>query len=182
MNASDRTRPEWFFDPARYGGILCDIGCHQIEAFLSFAGTDNASVTESHVANYNHKEHPGLQDFGEMHLVADNGATGYFRLDWLTPKASEVWGDGRTIILGTEGYIELRKYTDVGGTRTPDSLFLVNNEVNERMELHGKVGFPFFGEMILDCLNRTERAMTQEHIFKTMELAIAAQTMASRIE
>lgn len=180
--ANPSTRPEWFFDPARYGGILCDIGSHQIEAFLHFTGAKDATVTGSRVANYHFREYPAFQDFGEVTLTADNGATGYFRLDWLTPKALEVWGDGRTMILGTEGYIELRKYTDIGGTREPDSLFLVNNERNERMNLRGKVGFPFFGEMILDCLNRTEKAMTQAHIWKTMELAIAAQETAVKIE
>ncbi len=176
------TRPEWFFDPALSGGILCDIGCHQIEAFLFFAGAKGARVVGSRVANYKFKEHPQFQDFGEMNLIADNGAAGYFRLDWLTPDALEVWGDGRTVILGTDGYIELRKYTDIGGTGGPDSLFLVNAAANERMNLRGKVGFPFFGEMILDCLDRTECAMTQEHIFTTMELAVLAQRMAERIE
>lgn len=176
------SRPEWFFDPVRYGGILCDIGCHQIEAFLFFTGAGDAKVANSQVANYKFKQYPGFQDFGEVNLIADNGATGYVRLDWLTPQALEVWGDGRTVILGTEGYIELRKYTDIGGTRQPDNLFLVNNEVNERMNVRGTVGFPFFGEMILDCLNGTEKAMTQEHIFKASELALLAQANATKIE
>jgi hypothetical protein len=117
-----------------------------------------------------------------MSLVADNGASGYFRLDWLTPKALEVWGDGRTVILGTEGYIELRKYTDLGGTKRQDTLFLVNRTCNERHELHGQVGYPFFGELILDCLHRTENAMTQEHVFLTSELAVRAQMNAVVVE
>ena len=176
------TRPDWFFDPQRYGGILCDIGSHQIEQFLFFTGAHDARVTHSQVANYRFKDHPAFQDFGDMNLVADNGAVGYFRMDWFTPDALEAWGDGRTVILGTEGYIELRKYTDLGGTREPDNLFLVNKDRNERMNLRGKVGYPFFGKLIADCLNRTEHAMTQEHVFKTSELAIEAQNMAVRIE
>jgi predicted dehydrogenase len=176
------TRPDWFFDPARYGGILCDIGSHQIEQFLYFTGAGEARVVRSQVANYRCKQHPGFQDFGDMNLIADNGATGYFRMDWFTPDSLEAWGDGRIFILGTEGYIELRKYTDVGGTREPDNLFLVNNTVNERMNLRGKVGYPFFGELILDCLNRTENAMPQEHVFKASELAVQAQNMAVKIE
>lgn len=176
------TRPDWFFDPERYGGILCDIGSHQIEQFLSFTGAKSATVTRTQVANYRFKKYRGFQDFGDMSLLADNGAVGYFRLDWFTPDALEVWGDGRTFVLGTDGYIELRKYTDVGGTREPDNLFLVTNDRNERMNLRGKVGFPFFGELILDCLARSEKAMTQEHVFTASELAIQAQTAATVIE
>lgn len=176
------SRPPWFFNPEQYGGIICDIGSHQIEQFLYYTSASDATVSCSRVANYRYKQFPGLQDFGDASLVADNGAVGYFRLDWLTPDALETWGDGRTFILGTHGYIELRKYTDVGGARQTDNLFLVNDEVNERHDLRGKVGFPFFGELILDCLNRTEQAMTQEHVFKTSELAVKAQQQAAVIE
>jgi hypothetical protein len=42
----------------------------------------------------------------------------------------------------------------------------------------GKVGFPFFGELILDCLERTELAMTQAHVFKAAELCLQAQSQA----
>ncbi len=176
------SRPPWFFSYEQTGGILCDIGSHQLEQFLFYSGAKSASIQSSRVANYRYKEYPGYFDFGDMTLVADNGATGYFRLDWLTPDALETWGDGRMFILGTEGYIELRKYTDVGGTKNRDTLFLVNKDCNERHELHGKVGFPFFGDLILDCMNRTENAMTQDHVFLTSELAIRAQKGATVIE
>lgn len=39
------------------------------------------------------------------------------------------------------------------------------------------MGYPFFGQLILDCLNRTEHAMTQEHAFKAAELCVQAQRM-----
>ena len=42
-------------------------------------------------------------------------------------------------------------------------------------------GYPFFGQLILDCLNRTENAMTQEHAFKAAELCLTAQEKAVRI-
>ncbi len=176
------SRPPWFFNREEYGGILCDIGSHQIEQFLYYTGATDATISASRVANYRFKQYPGLEDFGDVSLVGDNGATGYFRLDWLTPDALETWGDGRVFILGTDGYIELRKYTDVGGSKRSDTLFLVNKTDNERHDLRGKVGYPFFGEMILDCLYRTENAMTQQHIFKTSELAIQAQQQAVVVE
>src|SRR5690606_6573876 len=106
------SRPDWFFKKEKYGGILCDIGSHQCEQFLYFTGAKDAKVLHSKVANYHNKQYPELEDFGDATLLADNGATGYFRVDWLTPDGLRTWGDGRMIILGTEGYIELRKYID----------------------------------------------------------------------
>jgi predicted dehydrogenase len=179
LNAS--TRPAWFFERAKYGGILCDIGSHQIEQFLFFSGAADASITSARVANYAHKEYPELEDFGDAMLIADNGATFYFRVDWLTPEGLQTWGDGRTVILGTEGYIELRKYIDVARDPEGDHLFLVNGKTEQYFALHGKIGFPFFGRLILDCMNGTETAMTQEHAFKAAELCLKAQAAAHRI-
>ena len=176
------SRPEWFFLKRYYGGILADIGSHQIEQFLYYSGASDAEVLHSKVANYNHKNYPELEDFGDATLAADNGATGYFRVDWFTPDGLPTWGDGRTLIMGTEGYIELRKYIDVGRDNTPDHLYLVNHEGVQHISAAGKVGFPFFGELILDCINRTENAMTQAHAFKAAELCLKAQAMAIRVE
>lgn len=174
-------RPDWFFERARYGGILCDIGSHQIEQFLFYTGAQDATVTEAVVANYAHPESPELEDYGHANLVADNGATNHFRVDWFTPDGLRTWGDGRTIILGTKGYIELRKYIDVARDTGGDQLFLVNGEEEKQLSLSGQVGFPFFGQLILDCLNRTENAMTQQHAFKAAELCLKAQSQARRI-
>ncbi|WP_217594483.1 Gfo/Idh/MocA family protein, partial [Cohnella sp. GbtcB17] len=79
------SRPEWFFQKEKYGGILCDIGSHQIEQFLHYAGCADAKVLQSKVSNYANPEYPELEDFGDATLVGDNGATQYFRVDWLTP-------------------------------------------------------------------------------------------------
>lgn len=178
---SPASRPDWFFDNAKYGGILCDIGSHQIEQFLHYAGAKDAQVLHSKVGNYTMKEHPHFEDFGDATLLADNGATMYFRVDWFNPDGLPVWGDGRTFILGTDGYIELRKYIDIARDPQSDHVYLVNHAGEEHIPVHGKVGYPFFGELILDCLNRTENAQTQEHAFKTIELAIQAQMQAKKI-
>jgi len=177
-----QSRPPWFFEWDKCGGILCDIGSHQIEQFLFYTGARDAQVQFSRVANYNHKGYPQFQDFGDAMLVADNGATNYFRVDWFTPDGLGTWGDGRLLLLGTEGYIELRKYIDVGRDNTRDHLYLVTNEGEEHLELQDQVGCPFFGQLILDCLNRTEEAMTQEHAFKAGELCVKAQRQAVQIE
>jgi len=174
------SRPPWFFEKDRYGGILCDIGSHQIEQFLFYSGAADARVVSARAENLGHPEHPELEDFGEASLTADNGASNYFRVDWFTPEGLSSWGDGRTFILGTEGYVELRKYVDVARSRTGDHLYLVNGEGEQHLELSGRVGYPFFGALILDCLNRTETAMTQAHAFKAAELCLKAQGLAER--
>lgn len=181
LNAS--SRPEWFFEKEKYGGILCDIGSHQIEQFLYYAGVKDADVVRSQVGNYNNPEYPGLEDFGDAMLVGDNGATQYFRVDWFTPDGLGTWGDGRTFILGTEGYIELRKYINIGTKdETSNHVFLVNKEGEFHYEVTGQVGYPYFGELILDCINRTENAMTQEHAFKAAELCVKAEMQAVKVK
>ncbi len=175
------TRPAWFFEKARYGGILCDIASHQFEQFLFYSGATDATVTTATVANRANPQYPELEDFGEAHLIGNNGATNFIRVDWLTPTASRVWGDGRTFILGTKGYIEVRKYVELCQEGINGSLYLVNDDVEQRFCVAGKVGFPFFGRAILDCLNRTETAMTQAHIFKAAELCLLAQEKAVRL-
>jgi predicted dehydrogenase len=178
---SATSRPSWFFLKERYGGILCDIGSHQIEQYLFFAGEEDATVARSQVANYAHPDYPELEDFGDAMLVGAKGTTNYFRVDWFTPDGLGSWGDGRTLVLGTEGYIELRKYIDIGRDRDGDQLYLVNGEGEFHFSARGKVGFPYFGELILDCLNRSENAMTQAHAFKAAELCVEAERQAVRI-
>ncbi|MFM8981672.1 MAG: gfo/Idh/MocA family oxidoreductase, partial [Spartobacteria bacterium] len=128
------------------------------------------------------RKYPELEDFGVCSLVAENGATGYFRVVWLTPDGLGSWGDGRLIILGTEGYIELRKYIDIATPNGGEQLLLVDSKGEHRIACSGQVGFPFFGELILDCLHRTEKAMTQRHTFLAAELCLKAQNAAMRLD
>ena len=130
------------------------------------------------MANRANPEHPGLQDVGDMHLRTPR-TTGYVRLDWLTPAGLPTWGDGRLTILGTEGYIELRKYIDIAGRAGKDHLFLVDQQGVNYVDCSA-VELPYGRQLIADVLNRTETAMTQEHCFKAMELALTAQQLAER--
>ena len=172
------SRPDWFFNKEQYGGILCDIGSHQIEQFLHFTGNENARILHSKVGNYNNPNYPELEAYGDATLVVDNGATFYFKVDWFTPDGLSTWGDGRTFITGTEGTIEIRKYVDVAREETGDHLYLVNKDGEKHYALSGEVGFPFFGELIKDCIHRTENAMTQDHAFKAAELCLRTQEEA----
>jgi predicted dehydrogenase len=175
------SRPAWFFEKAKYGGILCDIGSHQFEQFLFYSGATEAEITQAAVGNLANSDTPEFEDFGEVSLLGNNGSSNYVRVDWFTPNGLSTWGDGRTIILGTKGYIELRKYVDVARDKTGDHVYLVDDHGEQHIEVHGKVGYRFFGELILDCLNRTEKAMTQAHAFKAAELCLRAQAAARKI-
>ena len=172
-------RPAWFWEKEKFGGILTDIGSHQIEQFLSYTGATDGTLNFARVENFANPSAPSFEDFGEASFTLDTGASCYCRLDWFNPKGLRTWGDGRTFILGTDGYIEVRKYIDIT-TEPMDSqvIYLVDHEGEKRIPCHGRVGYPFYGRLILDCLERTERAMTQEHCFKAAELSMLAQQAA----
>ncbi len=176
------SRPAWFFNKDYYGGILCDLGCHMLEQFIDYADTEEVTIISSRVANFANKDYPKFDDFGDMVVQSANGVTGYGRLDWFTPEKLPVWGDGRMIITGTKGYIELRKYIDIGHSDDGDHLYLVSDSRSEHLELAGKVGYPFFGKLLLDCIHRTENALSQSRAFRAMELSLIAQNMAIKIE
>ena len=178
-NLAAATRPDWFFQKERYGGILTDIGSHQCEQFLYYTGARDGVVNFARVENFEHPDSPGLEDFGEAHFTLDTGASAYCRLDWFNPAGSKVWGDGRTFVLGTHGYLEIRKYIDVA-RGDGDKIFLVDDQRDQVIDCKGAVGFPFFGRLILDVLQRTEHAMTQQHAFKAAELAMLAQSRADQ--
>ena len=173
-------RPDWFFQRQRYGGILCDIAAHQCDQFLHFTGSTRAEVVASHIANHANPETPELEDFGEV-LLRGNGGSGYIRVDWYTPKGLGTWGDGRLTILGTGGYIELRKYVDVAGRPGGDHLFLVDAKGTQHIDCRAEP-LPYGQRLIADVLNRTQTAMRQDHCFLATELALKAEAMATRLE
>jgi predicted dehydrogenase len=174
-----KTRPAWFFERARYGGILCDIASHQADQFLFFTGSARAGVVASQVGNLHHPHYPGLEDFGDM-MVRGDGGTGYIRVDWFTPAGLATWGDGRLTILGTDGFIEIRKNIDIAGRPGGNHLFLVDQKETRYIECRD-VALPYGEQLVDDVVNRTETAMTQAHCFLATELVLEAQAQASRI-
>jgi predicted dehydrogenase len=170
------TRPEWFWDRPRYGGILVDIASHQFDQFLHFTGSTRATVVSSQVANVRHKEHPTFQDFGDV-MVRGNAGTGYIRVDWFTPAGLPTWGDTRLTVLGTDGYIEIRKNVDLAGRDGANHLFLADQKGVQYVDTKG-VDLPYGRQLVDDVLNRTETAMSQAHCFLAMELALHAQAKA----
>jgi predicted dehydrogenase len=172
-----KVRPDWFWDKKRYGGILTDIGSHQFDQYLHFTGTTEAQVLLSQVGNVHHPDKPLFEDFGDV-MLSGNGGTGYIRVDWFTPDALDTWGDGRLTILGTDGYIEVRKNTDIlSGNKDGNQLYLANNKEMLHIDCNDVV-LPFGPLFVDDVVNRTETAMTQAHCFLATELALKAQKNA----
>ncbi|MBV9880796.1 MAG: Gfo/Idh/MocA family oxidoreductase [Gemmatirosa sp.] len=176
---SPATRPAWFWEPSQFGGIITDIGSHQIDQFLFYTGSTKAEVVAAQVANFHHRDHPKFEDFGDVMLRGDGGM-GYVRVDWFTPDGLPTWGDGRLTILGSEGYIEARKYVDIGGQPGGNHLFLVDGKGVQRIDCKG-VELPFGRQLVDDVLDRTETAMPQAHCFLATELALKAQKQAQII-
>ncbi|WP_337270506.1 Gfo/Idh/MocA family protein [Oryzifoliimicrobium ureilyticus] len=170
------SRPDWFFQRERYGGIITDIASHQCEQFLFFTKALDAEILSATVSNRANPDQPGLQDYGDIHLRTPK-ATGYIRVDWFTPEGLSTWGDGRLFIVGTEGTIELRKYLDVEGRPGKDHLFLVDRKGMQHIDCTA-VELPYGRQLVADIRDRTETAMSQEHCFKAMELALNAQKFA----
>jgi predicted dehydrogenase len=173
------TRAPWFYDPQKSGGILCDIGSHQIDQFMIFTGSTEVRIVSASSGNFANPRHPEFEDFGQM-LLSGEGGEGYVRVDWYTPDALPTWGDGRLFVLGTRGTIELRKYVDLAGRPGGDHLFLVNDGLCEHIDASA-AGTPYFARLATDVRQRGESAMAQSHCFRVMELAIQAQTQASTL-
>ncbi len=178
------TRAPWFFEKRHYGGILADIGSHQAEQYLFFTGATNAEVVSAQVANYKHPEYPQLEDFGEVSWrgTNQNGETShaYVRLDWYTPDGLGVWGDGRLVVLGTEGYIELRKYVDPAGREGGEHLILVDQKGMQYISCSGG-DLPYGRELVYDILHRTETHMPQWRCFLAAQISLEAEEAAIRL-
>lgn len=173
------TRPTWFFDRKHYGGIITDIGSHQFDQYLFFTNTTKAEVVSSQVGNVNHPQYPNFEDFGDV-MLRGNGGMGYIRLDWFTPDGLKTWGDGRLTILGTDGYIEIRKNIDIAKNDSGNHLYIVDKKETRYIDCNNEP-LPYGEQLVNDIVNRTETAMPQEHCFLATELALKAQKYAKRI-
>jgi predicted dehydrogenase len=174
------SRPEWFFEKSQYGGILTDIASHQFDQFLHYTRQTGGQVVHAKVDNRANPDRPELEDVGQAVLILDNGVQCFSRVNWFTPDGMRGWGDGRSFITGTEGVIEIRKYFDFGRSNEGNLIILANNDGEQIFNVKDQVGYPFFGQLILDCLNRTEHAMSQVHAFQASRLSLQAQELADK--
>ena len=134
----------------------------RLRVALIGAGIARLHVAASAVGNFATPQHPGFQDFGEVMLHSDR-ASGYVRVDWLTPDGLPTLGDGRLTLLGTEGYIELRKYIDIAGRPGGNHLFLSNHEGTQHMQCNDEP-LSYFSNFLIDVEQRSETAMPQAQV------------------
>ncbi len=177
------TRPWWFTQREKFGGILIDIASHQFDQFLYFTQASERGVpveiVSAQVANFAHPQYPEFEDFGDVVLRTPT-ATGYIRVDWFTPEGLDTWGDTRLTVIGTDGYIEVRKNIDIAGRPGGDHLFLVDQRGTRYIDCRD-VELPYGPQLLYDIEHRTETAMSQAHCFRAMELALDAQAAAARL-
>jgi predicted dehydrogenase len=172
-------RREWFFRHDAVGGILADIGCHQVDSFMTFTGSTDAEIVHAAIGNFANPDHLDYADYGEMVLGSPQGR-GFVRLDYYTPDGQASWGDGRFFVLGTDGYMELRQELDIAGREGPNHLFVVDNKSTRYIDCRD-AGLPYYPALVADVLDRTDTAMVQSYCFRVMEIAMQAEAKATRL-
>jgi len=156
-----------------------DVASHQIEQFLFYTGSRDAEIVTSTVGKFGTADDPAFEDFGEI-MLRSARACGYVRVDWFTPDGLPTWGDGRFTILGTDGYIELRKYLDIEGRSGTDHLFMADHKGTRHIDCSNEP-ISYFRRFIADVRDRSETAMPQTHVFTVCRLALEAQAKAQRV-
>ena len=160
------------------GKVIQTIG-HQFDQVLFFTGSTKADIIAAQVGNTHFSQYPQFEDFGDV-MVRGNKGMGYIRVDWFTPDGLKSWGDGRLTILGTDGFIEIRKNIDPAGRSGGNHLFLTDNKETRYFDCKDQ-DLPYGRQLVDDVLNRTETAMSQHHCFLATELALKAQNTAENV-
>ena len=121
-------RPDWFWNKDQFGGVIADLGTHQVDYFVALTRATRAEVVASQAGNLaSSATGQSFEDFGDAMLRSPSGS-GYFRVDWFTPAGVATFGDSRLTIMGTDGYIEVRPNVDLAGRPGGGHLFLVDQK------------------------------------------------------
>ncbi len=169
-------RPDWFWDPAATGGILVDIGSHQADQFLMATGATDVDVVSAQVGNVSCPLHPEMQDIGQM-VVSGAGAIGTHRVDYLSPTGLKTWGDGRLMIVGTEGTLEVRTNVDVAGRKGREHLIVVDRRGVRRLD--AKAGSVDWAKrLVADVADGSDTFASADHVRRVSELTLRAQAAA----
>ena len=169
-------RPDWFWDPVATGGILVDIGSHQADQFLMATGAGTADVISAQVGNVSVPRHPDMQDIGQM-VVSGGGAIGTHRVDYLSPKGLKTWGDGRLMIVGTDGTLEVRTNVDVAGRKGKEHLIAVDAKGTRRIDCT-KAKVDWAKRLVADVVDGSDTFVNQDHVRAVCDLTLRAQAAA----
>jgi predicted dehydrogenase len=170
-------RPDWFWDPAKSGGILVDLASHQVDQFLAVLGDPvEVEVRGAAVGNVATPTHPDFQDIGSLTLVAA-GAQGDHEVDLLSPAGLGTWGDVRLAVVGTTGTLEVRANIDVAGDEGAEHLIHVDAEGARRVDV-STVPIDWAEQLLADLSDGGERLMSQAHAVAVCDLTLRAQATA----
>ena len=100
------TRPAWFFRNDLYGGLINDLGVHDIDIIRWMTGSEVQEILGASKSTRRFTQFKDFDDNGEVMLKMKDGSTAFIRVDWLTPDAYMYHGDCRIIVVGTKGQIE----------------------------------------------------------------------------
>ena len=172
-------RPDWFWDPVATGGILVDIGSHQADQFLAATGAEPESVevVTSSVGNVSVPRHPGMQDIGMM-VLRWREAIGVHRVDFLSPSGLRTWGDGRLMIVGTEGTLEVRTNVDVAGRRGREHLIVTDGRGVRRIDVTDRP-VDWAKRVIADVCDGSDTLVGHDHTVAVSSITLAAQATAT---
>jgi len=170
------SRPDWMFDPAKYSGVIVDLGVHDLDALRWMTGEEVTEVAAYH-SNLRFTDHPGFTDNGEILCRTDSGGTALIRVDWLTPDASPMHGDCRFLLMGTEGYAEVRPEKDILGREQAPVTLSTNTAAPEAIApLKPKRGF--YEDFLAACASASDTELTTADSLRSSELALRARQAA----
>ncbi len=175
------TRPDWFFDPSRSGGILVDLAAHQADQLLALAGPGRTDVLAASVANVAAPDRLGMQDVGRMSLrhTTSSGRVvlSDHHVDYLSPSGLDTWGDVRLMITGTEGTIEVRSNVDPAGQPGSDHVIVVDAEAPRRLDVSA-VALDWAERLCSDIGAGTDTFMAHDHAVAACSITLRAQRLA----
>ncbi len=171
-------RPDWFWNKEQFGGVIGDLGTHQVDYFVELTKATRAAIVAARAGNMHHPDKPRFEDFGDAMLQGES-ATGYFRVDWFTPGGVATFGDSRLTVMGTDGYLEIRPNVDLAGRSGGGHLFLVDQKETRYISATD-TPLPYGERLVHDILKRTETAMSQAQTFLVAELVLQAQAKAQK--
>lgn len=174
------TRAPWTYDRQKYGGIINDVGSHQIELFRWLTGEQIVEF-RSRIGNLGTPEHPDFEDFGDVSFQSERGIAGYVQLHWLTPEPWVFTGDRRQFVVGTKGSAEVRGVANLG---VPDeSPVLVSTVMGGPTEVFVSPGFHngWAEAMIADIREGKDRWMPQQFAFDSVRTVLKMEAEAQWI-
>ncbi len=174
-------RPQWFFDGERSGGIIVDLGTHQVDQFLAATGAEPAEVAVlssavGSVRDWGDASLAGFQDIGELVLSAP-GVRGHHRVDFLEPDGFPTWGDTRLVITGTDGRLEVRIAVGEDGQHEPAAVWVTDHRGVHRDDEVGPTTWA--SDLLADRADGGERFMSSDHPFAVTSLVLIAEQGAA---